>query len=311
MKKILIPLDGSELAEKALPPALKLAQRSGAHLLLSSIVSDLPPVPLAAGDGELVSGWFDEEEERARAYLERLKAKIAESHPEVSVELHVQLGPVGRTLLAQAQSADVDLIALTSHGRGAWQRAWLGSVADEVIRKAERPVLLLRDGAKSHTLFAEDSSPGHVLVPLDGSAAGEQVLKPLSALLPESGSKVTLASILLRPFPLASTYLPHSVEEGTLLQEREKRMKSYLEDVAARWNPPGVKVATMVVASDDVATALLNRAREEDVDLLALSTRGRGGVSRLLLGSVADKLVRGTDLPVLAVRRPLGGTEED
>lgn len=311
MKKILIPLDGSELAEKALPPALRLAQRSGAQLLLSSIVSDLPPVPLAAGDGELVSGWFDEEEERARAYLEKVKGRIAESHPGVTVELHVQLGPVGRTLLAQAGAAGADLITLTTHGRGAWQRAWLGSVADEVIRKAERPVLLLRDGPKSHDLFADASSPGHVLVPLDGSAAGEQVLKPLAAMLPESGARVTLASVLLRPFPLASTYLPHSVEEGSLLQEREKRTESYLQDVAARWNPPGVKVSTMVVASDDVATALLNRAREEDVDLLALSTRGRGGVSRLLLGSVADKLVRGTQLPVLAVRRPVGGSEEE
>ncbi len=310
MKKILIPLDGSELAEKALSPALRLAQRTGAGVLLSSIVSDLPPVPLAAGDGELVAGWFDEEEERARKYLEAVKARIETTHPGVAVDLVVQLGPVGRTLLAQGASANADLITLTTHGRGAWQRAWLGSVADEVIRKAERPVLLLRDGPKSHDLFGDPSSPRHVLVPLDGSAAGEQVLKPLAAMLPESGARVTLASILLRPFPLASTYLPHSVEEGTLLQEREKRTESYLHDVAARWNPPGVKVSTTVVASDDVASALLARTGEEDVDLLALSTRGRGGVSRLLLGSVADKLIRGSDLPVLAVRRPVGGTEE-
>jgi len=304
MQKILIPLDGSDLAEMALDPAIRLADRTEATVVLTAVVSDLPPVPLAAGDGELVSGWFQEEEERAQRYLEGIRKGILIKRPEMEVEIHVELGPVARTILAHAAESQVDLIALTSHGRGTWQRAWLGSVADEIIRKAHRPVLLLRKDDASRTLFEAADSPRRVLIPLDGSSAAEQVLDPLTPVLSGSGGRVTLVSVLLRPFPLASTYLPHAVEEGTLLEEREKRTRAYLEEVAKRWDPPGVTVDTAVIASDDVASALLTHAETHDVDLLALSTRGRGGVSRLLMGSVADKLVRGARLPVFAVRRP-------
>jgi nucleotide-binding universal stress UspA family protein len=310
MKKILIPLDGSELAEQALDPALRLASRHGTDVVLASVVSDLPPVPLSAGDGELVSNWLKEEEERAARYLEEVEKRVNEQYPGVSVDTRVELGPVSRTLLAQAEEAGAELIALTTHGRGAWQRAWLGSVADGVIRKAHRPVLLLGNNEESRDLFRQDSSPSHVMVPLDGSRAAEQVLDPLRAMLPETGGKVTLISVLLRPFPLASTYLPHAVEEGTILEEREKRTRDYLEEVSERWSPEGVKVVTDVVAAEDVASALLNRSKEDGVDLLALSTRGRGGVSRLVLGSVADKLVRSAQLPVLAVRRAPDESED-
>ncbi len=310
MKKILIPLDGSELAEQALDPALRLASRHGTDVVLASVVSDLPPVPLSAGDGELVSNWLKEEEERAARYLEEVEKRVNEQYPGVSVDTRVELGPVSRTLLAQAEEAGAELIALTTHGRGAWQRAWLGSVADGVIRKAHRPVLLLGNNEGSRDLFRQDSSPSHVMVPLDGSRAAEQVLDPLRAMLPETGGKVTLISVLLRPFPLASTYLPHAVEEGTILEEREKRTRDYLEEVSERWSPEGVKVVTDVVAAEDVASALLNRSKEDGVDLLALSTRGRGGVSRLVLGSVADKLVRSAQLPVLAVRRAPDESED-
>lgn len=304
MQKILIPLDGSDLAETALDPAIRLAARTGATIFLIAVVSDLPPVPLAAGDGELVSGWFKEEEERAQRYLEGVRKGILSKRPEMEVQVHVALGPVARTILAHASESQADLIALTSHGRGAWQRAWLGSIADEIIRKAQRPVLLLRNDDGSRTLFEREESPQHVLIPLDGSSAAEQVLDPLTPVLPKTGGRVTLISVLLRPFPLASTYLPHAVEEGTLLEEREHRTRAYLEEVAKRWDPSGIEVDTAVIASDDVASALLSHAETHDVDLLALSTRGRGGVSRLLMGSVADKLVRGARRPVLAVRRP-------
>ncbi len=304
MNKILIPLDGSELAEVALDPAIRLALRHDAGVVLASVVSDLPPVPLASGDGDLVATWFDEEKERANTYLDRIREQVRKDHPELQVETRVEMGPVVSTLLAEAGETGADLVAITTHGRGAWQRAWLGSVADGLVRKAERPVLLLRGGDRSRNLFGEDTSPSRVIVPLDGSRASEQILSPLTSLLPSKGGRVTLVSALLRPFPLATTYLPHAVEESNMMEERERRTEEYLKSVAEAWNPLGAEVETRVIGGDDVAQALLELVEEEGADLLALSTRGRGGVSRFVLGSVADKLVRGADLPVLAVRRP-------
>jgi nucleotide-binding universal stress UspA family protein len=309
MKRILVPLDGSEFAERALEPALNLATRTGAELHLATVVSDLPPVPLAAGDGELISQWFEEEEERARTYLSEMKGKASARAPGVEVEEHVQLGPVGRTLQAIADEAEADLIVLTTHGRGAWQRAWLGSVADQLLRNARRPLLLIREGDEARGLFEEEGSPEHVLVPLDGSRASETALDALPGLLNGvEGRQITLVSVLQRPFPLATTYLPHAVTEERLLEERKKRMEAYMSELRERLAKDGVTVDSRVLTADDAARALLDFTKGEGVDLIALSTRGRGGVSRFFLGSVADKLVRGAAVPVLAVRRP--GEEE-
>lgn len=306
MNKILIPLDGSTFAETALHPAARLANRHEASLVLMTVVSDLPPVPLTAADGEMVSRWFEEEQERAEKYMSAVRERLASTFPDLSMEPHVQLGPVARTLLAQAAEADADLISLTTHGRGAWQRVWLGSVADGVLRGSKRPVLLLRDGDVSSNLFAAESSPAHVVVPLDGSSASEEILGPLTSLLPRDGGRVTLVSVVGRPFPLASTYLPHAVEEEKVSEEQKKRAKVHLQEVAEQWNPLGVTVEPRILVSDDIARSVLDVVDEVGADLLALSTRGRGGVGRMILGSVADKLVRGTEIPVLAVRRSSG-----
>lgn len=306
MNTILIPLDGSPFAETALHPGARLANRHEASLVLTTVVSDLPPVPLTAADGEMVSQWFKEEEERAEKYMSAVRERLASTFPDLSMETHVQLGPVARTLLAQAAEVDADLISLTTHGRGAWQRAWLGSVADGVLRGAKRPVLLLRDGGGSSNLFADESSPAHVVVPLDGSSASEEILGPLTSLLPSDGGRVTLVSVVGRPFPLASTYLPHAVEEEKVSEEQKERAKVHLQEVAEEWNPLGVTVESRILVSDDIARSVLDVVDEVGADLLALSTRGRGGVGRMILGSVADKLVRGTEIPVLAVRRSSG-----
>lgn len=308
MKTILVPLDGSEFAEGALSPAARLALRHEADLVLTSVVSDLPPVPLASADGEMVSQWFEEEKERAQTYLDRVKEHLATDHPRLTVTTRVDLGPVARTLMAQAAEADADLIALTTHGRGTIQRAWLGSVADALLRESRRPTLLLREGEASSKLFVDETSPGHILIPLDGSDTSAEILGPVTSLLPTHGGAVTLLSVVRPPFPLASSYLPHAVEEEKAADEQRKRVADHLAQVVEGWDPVGVDVSTEVLVAEDVARAILDYADRSPVKLLALSTRGRGGVGRLLLGSVADKLIRGSRLPVLSVRR---SREED
>ncbi len=310
MKRILVPLDGSSFAERALAPALDLAGRHEAEVHLASVVSDLPPVPLATADTEQATRWVDEERKRAEKYLEEVRERTVAKVPAAQLGTHVRVGPVTKGLEGLAEDLDVDLIMLTTHGRGSWQRAWLGSVADQLLRKAERPLLLLRDQEAGKGLFKAVTSPAHVLVPLDGSEAAEVVLQVLDPLLPKDGGKVTFASVLHQPFPLATTYLPHGASDQFMMSERKEQLQAYLSEVEDRFRGRGVETETRILVAEDAAQGLLELAEKGKVDLIALSTRGRGGVTRFFLGSVADKLVRGAKVPLLTARRPREEGEE-
>ncbi len=303
MERILVPLDGSELAERAVAPALALAARHGAAVHLASIVADLPPVPLAAPDADLVAQWFGGEERRAREYLDELKARLALPSG-VVVTLHVHVGAVTRTLLELADSLEVDLLMLTTHGRGAWERAWLGSVADQLLRHSTRPLFVLKASGESPTAFEDESYPKHVLVPLDGSEGAEGVFEPLLPMLPRVGGRVTLMYVQHQPPPIPSPYLPHTVSEDALFERQREQMDAYLTDIATRierdWSG---EIESRVLTGGHPARNLIEFAKAQSVDLIALTTWGRGQVVRLILGSVADKLIRGTDVPILTVRR--------
>jgi len=305
MERILVPLDGSEFAERAVSSAVDLASRSGAELHLASIVSDLPPVPLASGDGDLVSRWFDEEKERAGQYLDGVRERLSAGSPALSVTTHVRLGPVTRSLEKICKELSINLVVMTTHGRGAWQRAWLGSVADQLLRSGAVPLLLIpEEGKEPGSQKSEAGFPGHAVVPLDGSEAAESVVDLLRPLL-TTGTRVTLVSVLQQPFPLATTYLPHAVTEEALMKERRVKVDEYLEKARRRVAEHGLPEPDVkVLVGDDAARSLLEFVDAEDVDLIALSTRGRGGVSRFVMGSVADKLVRGSKVPLLTARRP-------
>lgn len=300
MKRIFVPLDGSALAESALPVALGVARRHGAELHLGSVVSDLPPVPLAAGDGELITRWFEAEEKRAEAYLERVVEGLA-ADGTGGIQTHVRSGPVTRTLQGMADELGADLVVMTTHGRGAWQRAWLGSVADGLVRQAQRPVLLLRErdsGALSGT-----GAPRRVVVPLDGSEASEASLLPLRLLLDPEQSEVELVLVLQEPLPMATSYLPHAVADGALMEARRERAQRYLEGVQGQLSEQGFRVTNRVLTAGDSGHGILQHLERSGADLVALSTRGRGGAARFLLGSVADKVIRTASIPVLVSKR--------
>lgn len=301
--KLLVPLDGSDFSEHALPLALAIAERTGAEIQLATAVPTLPPVvPSSESDGP-VRGWFEEERIRATEYLEAMRKRLQEAG--VSVPLHIKVvagGPV-RSLEERIRKTKVDLVVMTTHGRGPFERMWLGSVADGLVRSAACPVLLWRpeEGAAD---FEARPDMGRILVPLDGSDAAEAILPEAAGLARAFGADLTLVSVVPGTFPLGSTYIPHAAEENRKRDEQHAWFQSYLDRVADQIRSEGLQVEAVAVFGDDVAGVIMEQRQELGADLLALSTSGRGGVARLVVGSVADKLIRAGQVPVLVHRHP-------
>jgi nucleotide-binding universal stress UspA family protein len=294
--KILVPLDGSEFGERALAPALALARKSQGELHLVSAVSSLPLLRPADADKGDTKGWFAEEGARVAAYLEQVRGRIQEEHPDQVVRVHSRVGGPAPSILRRIEEVHADLVVMTTHGRSALGRAWLGSVADGVVRQAHCPVLLLRP--------EEEEAPldlARIMVSLDGSDASERALGQARLLAGTWGSKVDLVSVIPTPHSVAVPYLDASAEAEEVRQTLEADFREYLGRTATSLRETGVTVETQVVRAQDVPAGLLGALKRSEAGLLVMSTQGRGGVARLILGSVANRMIRSAPVPVLVV----------
>lgn len=309
--RILVPLDGSRFGEFAIPHALALAARWKAAIELVTVAT---PV----GGGRSTTGVVgDESRERGQAaasqYLEDVEGRIRASGFEGNLGRTVMpAGNVANSLVRHLMQAGADLTVMTTHGRGRVQRAWLGSTADAFIRSTPAPVYLVRPegepkGERVELAGAtEVGPPTKLLVPLDGSASAESLLGMAE---PFAGPDTTI--ILFRAVPPftagGSPYLPHVVRDEHEHKKVREAAAGYLEERAGTLRDKGLKAEAITVNSSQPAVAILEAVDEEGVGMVAMSTSGRGGVSRLLLGSVADKVVRGCPVPLLLYRKPEKG----
>ena len=297
-RTILAPLDGSKIAEQALPTAARIARASGAALHLVHVHAEDARDPIFVNGLPVIDEHLHSlAAEHERVYLERAAALLAGDDLEpVAVRLS---GPVVRTLLRYARDVNADLIVLTTHGRSGFDRLWLGSVAESLARQAHAPLLLLRPLSKG-----SGSPPvrfGHVLVPLDGSPLAEEALAPAAALAAIDQGTLTLLRIvdtLPQPIslPMPDRYRP---DAATLARE-EATASAYLQDVAARLTPAATR--TLVAHAEQPARAIIEAAHQLAADLVALTTHGRSAVRSVAISSVADKVLRGIDLPLLVLR---------
>jgi nucleotide-binding universal stress UspA family protein len=302
-RKLLVPLDRSPLAEQAVGQAAAIARGSHAEIDLILVHQ---PLPFAGFSDEPWNAeqWSDEEK-----YLEWIAGELA-SGASIQATHTVQRGEAVDMISKRAREIDADLIVMTSHGRTGLSRAWLGSVADGVLRHSAIPVLMLRpveskaDRLAAHRLFE------HILVPLDGSALAADILSPTSALGRCSGARVTLLRVV-QPVPLMTvdvdmsfTYPPF-VQDDEATQQLVEEATQQLDEMSRRLaDEAGINVDAHVVVSVRIAQAIVDFASGHGVDVIAMSTHGRGA-SRFLLGSVADKVLRGSALPML-IQRPIG-----
>jgi nucleotide-binding universal stress UspA family protein len=308
-KSLLVPLDASQFAEHALPLALAVARRSGASLRLVAVAAPMAEVYV---EGAFFAAADLESQLRSqlRIYLDGVVARLR-ARTGTPVSGVVLGGEVAPTLCEHAQQVGADLVVLATHGRGPLGRFWLGSVADELVRHLPMPVLLARPHEAAPDLNQEPDL-GRVLLPLDGSGLAEQILEPAVALagLMPAGEWTLLRAIKPSAVledapgtpgiePEARSLLGHI---HTMQAHLRQQAETYLNSVAQRLRGRGFRAQTHVVEGHP-AEAILREAQSWHAGLIALATHGRRGLSRLILGSVADKVIRAAHLPVL-VQRP-------
>jgi nucleotide-binding universal stress UspA family protein len=304
----MVPLDGSAFGEHALPLAMSIARRAGASVQLVHVHQVVSPVVMGVALPDHSEPALRDLE---RAYLETMTKRLEAAAP-VPVSLALLEGDaVADVLRQQAEALPADLIVLCTHGRGALARFWLGSVADELVRHCHVPMLLVRPQDQPADLTREPV-PKNILLPLDGTALAEQMIEPaleLGRLMDASFALLRVVKPVTQP-----SYTPEQVMVGdtltSLLEEIEAQQKrateearTYLEGVAGKLRGRGLSVTAHVIVEEAPAVGILREAQALGTDLIALATHGRRGLSRLLLGSVADKVVRGSTAPVL-VQKP-------
>jgi nucleotide-binding universal stress UspA family protein len=277
-KRILVPLDGSTTAEQVLETAGDLAKRASSAVLLAH--ADTPEnyifvdgLPVTDEHGVPLQGTHE------REYLRRWSERVREKW-DVPVDYAVlhQSGASSAEMLATHMADNrVDLVTMTTHGRGGLERLWLGSVADQLIRSTHVPILLLRpDGSESIL-----PSIKRVLVPLDGSVISDRILPYAVALAGYVGA-------------------PHVDHAG--FDQQLEEAHNYLNSTIKSLPPGTARFETHVAISGHVATSILEAASAERGTLIAMTTHARTGLQRLFLGSVADKVLRGSHIPMLLHR---------
>jgi nucleotide-binding universal stress UspA family protein len=309
LRSILVPLDGSSFGEHALPLAAGLARRAGATLHLAHVHQVIPPATVA---GVAVMDSLDLHlRQDEQAYLADVTRRLHEKGP-LQVRTTLLEGEVTAALEAQAARVEADLVVMSTHGRGAMGRFWLGSVADDLVHDLTRPVLLVHPHEGQPDLKREPDLKT-ILLPLDGTQLAERSIGPavqLARLFESAFVLVRIVQPVLRP-----SYLPEggtigglahtAVEEIEKGQERlQAEAQSYLDRTAEFLRQQCVRVSTRVVVDESPAAAILREAQLRQAGLIAMETHGRRGLARLVAGSIADKIVRGGTVPVLLHRAP-------
>ena len=307
---VVVPLDGSPFGELALPVATRIADAHGAALHLVSVHGPLV-FPFAVEGAPIYDPRFDEARRgETLAYLERTALRLRTEGRLVSVALVANEMP-GTAIANEAATLDAGLVVLTTHGRGGFSRVWLGSVTVDLLRHSRTPLLVVRghehhdaaDYEREAAAAGAWPGPRHILVPIDGSDFALRAVDEARALGEPFAPRLTL----LRVVPTAASLLPYdqtfwtSAETALLDEQREHAVRETATAVE-RLRADGVAAEGMVVVEPDAARAILHVAAEQRADAVAMSTHARAGAARLLLGSVTDKVIRASDLPVLVVR---------
>ncbi|MCK4362898.1 MAG: universal stress protein [Dehalococcoidia bacterium] len=290
-EKILVPLDGSELAEIALPYAEELAGALGSEVTLIHVFESAE----------------DKYQHMYQLYMEKMvevARQGAERHGEkpVKVDSVYLVGHTAEQIVDYADREKIGLIAMATHGRSGIRRWFLGNVAAKVVRATERPVALIR-AKDAHPEVRQKSILNKVLVPLDGSKESEAVIPHISELASKLKAEVVLFQVVAPAYFVYS--IPGEAVQKLYSPEEMDKIKTksegYLDTVGAELRDKGIN-AMSEVGLGVPAEEIIRIADEIQADVVAMSTHGHSGISRWAFGSTADKVLHAGNTPVLLVR---------
>lgn len=292
-KNILVPLDGSVLAERALAPAMALAEAvQGRVTLLCS--PQVQPMSIDDYSGGYSWWWPEQAQERAceasAEYLSALAERWAQEG--VAIQTQVTEGDTASVLVDSAATLDADLIAMSTHGYSGVTRWVLGSVTEKVLRSAPCPVLVIRDARSINS----------VVITLDGSALAEKALEPGLEVARRLGATVTFLHVATpEPLPEEIVQRWEGMERG---EGEAEQAEIYLETLCRQYEAEHSGTIALEVLEGPPAQRIVEFVAARPVDLVVMVTHGRTGLRRWAYGSVTEKVLRGCQRSMLIVRPP-------
>lgn len=301
-ERILVPLDGSPRAEVILSLISRILRREESEILLLRVVT----VPPAIGRVSLAE-LRQQEREEAQRYIHDVARRFSGSGAKVNGR--IAEGSPAETILETAKSEGATLIAMSTHGRSGLARWALGSVAEKVARASDVPLLLVRSFRRTPTgdlepIVPEEIPFRRILVPVDGSPTSMAVIDPAKKFAQLYGSDMMVLHVetpYVPPSPVLpgmEVVLPQMVPPATPSAQDETTKKA-----ATRFEQAGLK-ATRLTTVGEPASEILDLSVNRGMDLIALGTHGRSGLARWALGSVAERILRSAEVPILLVRQP-------
>ncbi len=277
-ERILVPLDGSQLAEIALPYAEELSGRLGSDVTLI-YVSESIDDPHRHMHQIYMQKMAESAKQDAEAYARKLGKELA-----IQVRSVNLAGNPAEEIVKYADSENTGLIVMSTHGQSGIRQWTIGSVANKVVRATKQPVALVRAEVPRPDVPRKDMLR-KALLPLDGSKESEAALPYVAELASRLGMSVILVQVL-------------AIGDKALAED-------YLEKIGAQLKQKGVTVESRVIFGE-AATEIINLADEIHADVVAMSTHGRSGIGRWVLGSVAERVLYEGNTPLLLVRGTVG-----
>ncbi len=296
--RILAPLDGSKLSESVLPYARALAKTLQSSVeLLRAVDPAVVSIFVNPDEGRPLDIVESGMKQQGLEYLDSLAGSFPES---IAVNCSATIGKPAAAIVGRAAADPEILITMATHGRSEAQRWLLGSVAHKVLLMAANPLLLVRPSEKLENTGV--ATLKRIVVPLDGSALAEKIMPYAVAL---AGS-MDLEVVLLRAYDLPAAsyyesdmYVPDWAELTRAVRENAQE---YLDQAHRRLGAEGLRRVSTLLIQGDAAPNIIEVAKQTPESLVALCTHGRSGIGRLVLGSVADRVVRTASVPVLVIR---------
>jgi nucleotide-binding universal stress UspA family protein len=295
LARLLIPLDGSKMAESVLPATAVLAGKLQATVLLIHVIEKGAPARIH-GQAHLSDA------AEAEAYLAEVARRAFA--PGVPVERHVhaiEVDRVAASIVAHVSELDSDLIAMCTHGHGGARDLFFGSIAQQVIALGKTPVLVFRAGRSAD---APAFTGRRMLIPLDGESEHERGLDAIRPLARACGAALHLLTVVPTYGTLSGSQAPGSrTLPGTtrrMLDMAVEDAEQYLHTLAAKLQPEGLEITTSVLRGD-AASVIAEAGENLGVDLIAVATHGKSHMDSFWSGSMTPQLIRSCAIPLLLV----------